>query len=874
VRRAGLLLRGALGLALLALAALLAAPASAEVAVGAAASYPLSRALGYLEDPGRRMTLAEVLRADAQGRFAPVSQGRTESNFGLTRSVYWLRVTLRKQPQAASRWLFEVGYPSLDHIELYQMKDGGWQRQVSGDRYPFGARPAPHRNHVFPIDLPEGAAHTVYLRVQSDGTITVPAKLWQPEALWQFDQAGYTAIAIYFGMLIALALYNFLLYLSLRDNLYLNYVLFVFGMALGQAGLTGFGGQFLWPDLPWWSNVSVTAGMGIAGFFGTLFTRAFLGTPANFKRIDRILVIQATLFALTTFAALMLPYYVSAWMINVVSAVTSVFVVGVGAYALRHGHPGARYFLLGWTMLLVGVGATPLHSFGILPSNLVTTNSLLVGSALEMLLLSFALADRISILLHREESEKARASAEAAANQAKSTFLSNMSHELRSPLNVILGFARLLIREPGLTPSAKNDLGVVVRSGEHLYGLINQILDISKIEAGRTTLDESDFDLRQLLSEIEEMFGLAARQKRLPLVVDCAPDVPRQVRGDAVKLRQVLINLMSNATKFTPAGGVALRVRRIGEARLAFEVTDTGVGIAAHELDQLGRLFVQAQAGRKSREGTGLGLLISRNFVQLMGGELKIASQEGCGTTVSFEVTLKPAAAGAAGDPGVRREYRVIGLEPGQPRYRILVADDRAEARQLLLRLLSGVGIEVREARNGEEAIEQWRQWAPHLILMDMRMPVMDGHEATRRIKALPEGKQTIIVALTASGFESDRARILEDGCEAFMSKPFQEAALFELLERQLGMRFLYDDAPPAPRVERFDGARFALLPPALRERLRDALGDMNVDTIGSAIEQIRRHDAELAAALDTLAADFEYERLLGLIDASERLAA
>jgi signal transduction histidine kinase/DNA-binding NarL/FixJ family response regulator len=504
--------------------------------------------------------------------------------------------------------------------------------------------------------------------------------------------------------------------------------------------------------------------------------------------------------------------------------------------------------------------------------------SLLLGLALTVVI-SLALFGAFGMYYRKRSADvrteiahqKRLAEAEAAANQAKSDFLANMSHELRSPLNAILGFARIVARDSGLPSDARSKLDIVVKSGEHLFQLINQILDLSKIEAGRMALNDSVYDLYGLLDELEKMFSLTARQKGLALVFEQSVDLPRYIRVDAGKLRQILINLLSNAFKFTRQGSVTLRVDKRGEERLSFSITDTGPGIASDELEELGRPFVQAHEGRKSREGTGLGLAICNRFIKLMGGELKLASVQGKGSTFTFDIN-----APEVGDddalalPSLSSE-RVVGLAPGQPRYRILATDDLADQRHLVASLLTPLGFEVREASNGEEAIAVWEEWAPHLIWMDMRMPVLNGREATRRIKSTEKGKSTIIIALTASTFEDEIEEVLGAGCDDFLRKPFQEQALFEMLSKHLGVRFIHEQpvnvqATPQPA----DPARIAALPADLLERLSVALAGLEVDDIGKAIEEIRAIDPQLAESLSMLSATFDFGQMLALLPAQQ----
>jgi len=493
----------------------------------------------------------------------------------------------------------------------------------------------------------------------------------------------------------------------------------------------------------------------------------------------------------------------------------------------------------------------------------------------------------IGIYIDITDLQEIRRQAEA-ANQAKSAFLANMSHELRTPLNAILGFTQLMDRDPSLTADQLEYLGIINRSGEHLLALINDVLEMSKIEAGKVTLQEKSFDLYRQLEGLEEIFGLRAETKGLKLIFRRDENVPRYIVADEGKLGQVLSNLLGNAVKFTSEGNVTLRVTTSPSAHpaetqrrtLNFEVQDSGPGIAPKEMPAIFDAFVQSETGRDAQEGTGLGLTISRQFVHLMGGDLTLTSQLGQGSCFRFDVPVGLAPPEVVEMQLARPRRRVVGIEPAQPTYRLLVADDRSTSRALLVKLLASVGFEVQEAVNGQEAVELWERWEPHLIWMDMRMPVMDGYEATSRIKMTPRGQATVIIALTASAFEEDREKILSAGCDDFVRKPFRADEMFDLLARHLGVRFVYQETEPTlppgahgdPTQQVADlelAKRLVALPSEWVSNLQQAaiLGELRL--LLELTDQIGERDTELAEALAALAYEFEHERILMLIRAA-----
>ncbi|MEI6387442.1 MAG: response regulator, partial [Spirochaetota bacterium] len=462
-----------------------------------------------------------------------------------------------------------------------------------------------------------------------------------------------------------------------------------------------------------------------------------------------------------------------------------------------------------------------------------------------------------------------------AASQAKSTFLASMSHEIRTPMNAILGFSQLLRREPDLTEKQGQMVGTIIRSGEHLLGLISDILEYSKIEAGRTSLAPTTFDLCSMLGDLEDAFRLRFESKNLRLLVESSLASACIVMSDESKLRQILQNLLSNAVKFTERGGVALRVKMTpgeGKApRLIVEVEDSGPGIAEEEMDRLFKVFEQTESGKKSKSGTGLGLAISRKFATLMGGSLEAKSQLGKGSVFRLEL---PISVGYTMPAEKQAAFRAVtALESGQEQCRILIADDQADNRNFLKELLGAVGFETRTVEDGKKALLAFREWQPRLVLMDMRMPEMAGAEAIRCIRAAVGGAAVKIIAVTASAFEEDRLAAVEAGADDFLSKPFREELLFEKMRALLAVRYRYvgegEEAPAlAPRVSesRFREA-LSTLPRDVAEGLREAALDADRELIVSLAAGLEERNSEIAGEVRRLAAGFEYKRLIALCE-------
>jgi signal transduction histidine kinase len=479
------------------------------------------------------------------------------------------------------------------------------------------------------------------------------------------------------------------------------------------------------------------------------------------------------------------------------------------------------------------------------------------------------LNDAVELLNQREQAMTAALELAESANRAKSTFLSNMSHELRTPLTAVIGLSHLMARSVNLNEAEKKNLEIINRSGNHLLSLINDVLEMSKIESGRVELLETSADVGALAREVAELLRNRAEQQGLTLTAEIE-GVPAALRVDAGKLRQVLVNLVGNAIKFTHRGEIALNLNAVplsdAAVRLSVAVRDTGIGIASEDQERIFEPFAQ-MVTHATTSGTGLGLSVSRQYLRMMGSELTIDSKPGAGSTFAFDLILPLASEPTANPPA---SGLVIGLEEKDRGAKILVVEDNEDARYMLLELLTPLGFDVRAAEDGERAVAMAKEFCPQLVLMDWRMPKMSGLEAARRILELETEKPPRILMVSANVFEEQRKQALAAGIHAFLMKPLQEDELYAALETHLNIRFCRETNPPmpipAPDEANLTAADLDVLSTIDRIALAEAICEVNPAKLRIALQGINVQFPALAARLKVMLEAARHRELWALL--------
>ncbi len=800
-----------------------------------------------LRDPGSHFEAAAVLaRAPAFQR-----PSTAYATLGMQPGTTWVRIPVSVAADAPGGWVMQIDFALLDEVDVHLSSNAGLRHVAS-----LGRMQQPSGDNLrgrvpgTVLRLAPGQDYTVLLRVKSVGPKILPISFMQAHAVLPDALGEQIVQGLLLGLRITLFLYAIGQWLTLREPLFGKYALLAAGVTVYSAAWFGTAGQYLWPGNHW----LLEHGAGIASIMAScgayLFVEQSLARPGKDRKFSILMKTLAALCLLTAvgFGA------------GLISHERLVLIVGtLGILPMLLGLPGAwrraragdvvgTYFLLGWAIAFVCSLITAQLINGKQPANFWTMHALVFGSTFDMLIFMRILGLRTKAI------QDAMLQAEA-STRMKSEFLANMSHEIRTPMNAIIGMSRLaLMREPA--PAQRNYLSKILGASEHLMGIINDILDFSRIEAGKLAIESVPFQLDELLEQLSSLLDVKSEAKGIELVFRVGPGVPQSLVGDPLRLGQVLINLTSNAVKFTERGeivvAVELRKTRQEGVVLAFSVTDTGIGMSQEQLGRLFQSFTQADSSTTRKYGgTGLGLSISRQLVELMQGEIGVTSTPGAGSRFTFTVPL-----GVGGEPAA------AGLPQAQLEdMRALVVDDSASARLALAEMLGALGLRADTASSGEECLERLQRAEEmkepyQLILMDYLMPGLDGVETIRRIRqrafdandTAPERLPAILM-ISACSRDTVMAEQGELPVDAFLHKPVGPALLYHSLLQALHPQG--SNAPGAPAypgvmadLPRLDGARILLVEDNAnnREVALDfmAAARMQVDVAFNGLEAVR----------------------------------
>lgn len=629
------------------------APSHALMVSDAQTHVLSSSDLSYLEDGDGTLSVREVLSPGGAARFMPLSTDGRVPNFGYRSTTLWLRAELDVLASAPALWLLQIANPRLDSIEVFLAGPGDTlSRTGGGDALPFAQRPVPHRHHVFPLNLQGQGSYTVLLRIRSTSSLQIPVTLLRPPALLCQEHRVYSLLSLCFGLMAGLLAYNFLLYVAIKDTVYLHYIAFVAAMSLAQLANTGLGPQFVWPEQPQWNNLASNLGYAACGLTAILFARRFLHIRPELPRLDRLLCRLAWVWVAYI---VLLPWAnleYAGHLLIVLVLLTIPLLLMAGADRLRARRTGARYFLLAWSLLMLGAFVEAMVALGWFPAHPMLAHPVMVGSALEMLLLSFALADRfkferrakesalsMGLRLQLQKQEAERLSIE------KSRFLAAVSHDLRQPLFALSLTAQSLhARAPLLEPLVQQMKSALISAN----GLLDSVMTMARLETGSLRANKVDFSVQSLLERVDMTFQPQALEKGLRWVV--TPSIAR-VHSDPVLLERMLNNLASNAVRFTRTGGVVVSCRRSGPC-LLLQVWDTGPGIDPANHEAVFTEYFRGEPETESDNGVGLGLFIVKNCAAMLEIGLSLRSVPGRGSCFSLRIPLASASSNPASVSG------------------------------------------------------------------------------------------------------------------------------------------------------------------------------------------------------------------------------
>ncbi|MCG8671068.1 MAG: ATP-binding protein [Pseudomonadales bacterium] len=785
-------------------------------------TYLLGSYVEFLEDPTSELTYQNVTSSDFASRFQ-LSESQTP-NFSFTDSAYWFRLVILNEENANTEWLLEFEYPLLDYVDIYLERDGVVEHSILGDMIPFSEREVDHRNLIYKLSLAPNSKVTMHLRVQTSSSLQLPLILMSQSAFINAENSSQYIYGLFYGAILVMILYNLFIAFMVRDIDYFYYFLHILGFGAVQGSLDGYTNEMLWGEYPWWANTAIPFFIGIGWLGVSLLARSFLQLAVNAPFLNKIFTLFVVLSFGVSLGSLFLPYSVVIKVGTASAAIIALTSFIAGFVVWRRKFKAARYFLLAFTFLLFGVALFVFKTFGLLPANFFTDHIMQIGLFTEVLLLSFALSDKINILteenrrmeqeansklksevdrqtaelkqmtesalLARTQALEAKEEAEK-ANRSKSEFLATMSHEIRTPMNGVLGIVDLMY-DTNIDEQQTKYLRTISASGKSLLNIINDILDLSKIEAGKLDIESNTFEINSLMDECASLFSFKAAESDLLFNVLKSSEEPQYFLGDSSRIHQILTNLVGNAFKFTEAGEIRVTydISRIPDAedyQIKFQVIDSGIGLSDEQKQKLFKAFSQADTSTTRKYGgTGLGLIISKRLAELMNGSIGVESELGKGSTFWFTITV-PASESVDLDSEFESNNSRSAANNGDGRLHVLVAEDNSVNQMVIVGMLKRFNLQPVLASDGLQAVEACQNATRpfDLILMDCEMPVLDGFGATKQIRELESAKHqkpTHIYALTAHALSEHKQQCEDAGMNGHLAKPVDKNKLEEII--------------------------------------------------------------------------------------------
>jgi signal transduction histidine kinase/DNA-binding response OmpR family regulator len=808
-------------------------------------SFPLENRLDVIANEDKTLTIEDVSTGRARHLFSP-AKGR-KPRFDYSHTVVWARFTVENRTSRESEFILELDCPPIDKAILFIPHTGrDFESIMMGDLIPFGERPLGNRKPLFPIRMEPGASKTYFMKLESLGTIQAFLTVWKPNDFYITDHHQQIVFGLYFGILIALALYNLFIFFSVWDITYLAYVTYIFGFGIWASWNLGFINEYILGSFPRLANISgpFFLFLSLAGIM--LFVALFLRTPVTMPFMNIVIKGQVAVCALGLIGCMVLHYNFMIRVMTIMGFTVPVTSLICGIIAVMRNIKEARFLLAAWITLIVASVVFILKDMGALPYTFVTKHAIFFGSALEVILFSFALGDRITIMrrdkeeaqektiaLQREHAEsleikvteRTKELRDAYArlqdlDRVKSNFFAAISHEFRTPLTLILSPVESAL-DDGMGSDADRTMLESIRNNSlKLLSLINDLLDLSKLDAGMIKLRVGCFDAASAVRAHADAIDAACRVKNIALEVS-TPEGPVHVWGDPKRIGQVIDNLLSNAMKFTgPGGKVFIEVSET-DHECSISVKDTGAGIPHEYLGVIFDRFIQAdQSTTRFHEGTGIGLAIAREFTELHGGTITVTSKHAAANPADhgsiFTVTVPLGRDHFEGRNDVEFGYEANTIEQdsatatcvagdaaapesavltaGDKPYSILVVEDNRDMHELLAGIL-GNNYEVLRAMNGSKALEMLGTLPepPDLVLADVMMPGMSGTDFTARLRADERFTDIPVIMLTARADTDMKIEGFASGANDYITKPFNARELMARVSNQLSMKSMRD---------------------------------------------------------------------------------